>query len=422
MSKFIFKHYDFDHSTLTASFRYGFQNGLDFKEEVQFASAGDYDQDTFDRALFLSFILVGTSYYKLFPSVEVELEVGTLDAWQVDFFNAVYQDGMSQFAYENHLTRRDLAHFSVTTTQSNTPKPYKGRGALALQSGGKDSLLTTSMLLESGQSFTPWYISYSPQHPAVLDTLGTPLRIVTRNIDRNKIASATELGGLNGHVPVTYIVYSFAVIDAILSGSGMILASIGHEGEEPHAWIGDLPVNHQWAKTWSSELAMADYVTRYIAPGLQIGSPLRIYSELKIVEMFVEYAWQKFGHSFSSCNVANYKQGKDNSSLYWCSNCPKCASSFLMFAAFLPAGELMSIFSNQDLFSKESLTDTFKGLLGIDGFIKPFECVGEIDELRLAYHKAQSRGGYSVLPFEVPLSSFDYQATYPGQDWANLLI
>ena len=93
-----------------------------------------------------------------------------------------------------------------------------------------------------------------------------------------------------------------------------------------------------------------------------------------------------------------------------------------MFAAFLPVGELTSIFGGQDLFAKESLIDTFKGLLGIDNFIKPFECVGEIDELRLAYHKAQSRGGYAALSFEVPSSSFDYQATYPAQDWAKRLI
>ena len=167
---------------------------------------------------------------------------------------------------------------------------------------------------------------------------------------------------------------------------------------------------------------MADYVERYVAPGLQVGSPLRGYSELKIVELFVDRVWLELGHRFSSCNLANYQQGSDNTGLSWCGRCPKCASSFLMLAAWLPADELMGIFGGQDLFAEADLADTFKGLLGIDGVIKPFECVGEIDELRLAYQMAQSRGGYAPLAFDVPTSEFDYQVGYPAQDWASRLL
>ena len=54
------------------------------------------------------------------------------------------------------------------------------------------------------------------------------------------------------------------------------------------------------------------------------------------------------------------------------------------------------------------LTETFKGLLGIDGVMKPFECVGEVDELRLAYHMAQKIHDYK-LPFNVPSTDFDYK-------------
>jgi hypothetical protein len=54
--------------------------------------------------------------------------------------------------------------------------------------------------------------------------------------------------------------------------------------------------------------------------------------------------------------------------------------------------------------------------------MKPFECVGEIDELRLAYHKAQTKDGYEPLPFEVPSSSFDYEQTYSAQAWAAKML
>jgi len=138
--------------------------------------------------------------------------------------------------------------------------------------------------------------------------------------------------------------------------------------------------------------------------------------------MFAKKCWADFGHEFSSCNVANYMQGDDNTHLSWCGNCPKCANSYLLFAPFLPEDELKAIFGGTDLFTKNSLSLTFKGLLDIDGIPKPFECVGEIDELRLAYHLAQSRGGYNKLPFDVPQSSFDYKKTYPSQGWATEML
>lgn len=414
MNKFIFESYKLEGST--AIFDYGFEDGLKFQEKVVFETASNYSAELLDKALFLSFILIGTSYYKTFPSREVEIKTGGFDTWQVDFFNHVYQEGLSQFAFENNLTRDDLAQFTATDSDSVHPVRYDGHGILALQSGGKDSLLTASLLIDKGEQFVPWYISSSSVHPAILDNLGYKLQTAKRQIDHVALKLAAEQGGKNGHVPVTYIVQSLALIQAILLGKNKVLVSIGHEGEEPHDWIGDLPVNHQWSKTWPAEQAFSQYVNRYISADITIGSPLRQYSELRIAELFVQNAWQKFGHRFSSCNVANYQQGVDNSDLKWCGDCPKCANSYLLFAPFLSASELKKIFHGQDLLEKASLQDTFKGLLGVDGVMKPFECVGEVDELRLAYHMAQQKDGYGRLSFDVPESSFDYRAEYPSHD------
>lgn len=418
---FVFEGYDFNKEAREANFRYRFDDGRPFIERVQFSQIGEYDPHLLDKALFLAFVIIGTSYYKSFPSTEVRFETGTLDEWQAGFFSIIYQEGLSQFAFENHLTRGDLAQFAATSSELSDPISYQGRGTLVLESGGKDSLLTASLLEESDQPFTPWYISNSNYHPAVLDELGSPLFVARRLIDLEALHQARSDGGLNGHVPVTYIVQSIAVLQAILTGNNQILVSIAHEGQEPHATIGDLPVTHQWSKTWEAEQAFADYVRRYISPDIQIGSPLRRFSELKVAELFVQHAWADYGHRFSSCNVANYKQGSDNRELHWCGECPKCANAYLLFAPFVDAEELQSLFAGLDLFEKPLLAETFKGLLGIDGVMKPFECVGEIDELRYAYHKAQAKAGYGKLPFDVPAASFDYQAEYPSQDWSDLL-
>lgn len=423
MKAFVFESYEFIGQSRTASFTYSFDHEMFFTEKVVFGAISDtYDKVALERALFLAFIITGVSYYKLFPGTSIEWSAGGIDAWQSDFLNKVYQEGLGQFAFENNLTREDLAQFRAANTNAVLgPVDYDGRGILSLQSGGKDSLLTAETLVGKGESFDSFYISSGDEHPALLDSIGDRLLVARRYVDIPAIIAAREQGGLNGHVPVTFIVLSFALLQAVLLNQKTILASIGHEGEEPHAWIGDLAITHQWSKTWSAEVLFSDYVARYISADIQVGSPLRRFTELRIAELFIEKAWIKYGHTFSSCNKANYVQGADNAHLKWCGNCPKCANSYLLFAPFLDAVELKSIFNDQDLFTKPTLQDTFKGLLGIDGAMKPFECVGETDELRLAYHKAQARGGYAAFDFDVPRSEYDYLQQFPYQVWTDEL-
>lgn len=422
MSRFVFKSYSFDAPSLTAHFTYEFDDGRTFHEQTTFQAAENYNIDVLDKALFLAFIVSGVSYYKAFPTRDVVVDVA-LDDWQADFFSRVYQEGLGQFAFENNMKRDDLAHFNgYSEANVSEARRYDGQGVLALQSGGKDSLLTASLLHDKGIDFTPWYVASGDHHPKLLDSFDTPLVIAQRSIDRDALKQASENGAKNGHVPITYIISSLALVQAILLNKKDIVVSIAHEGEEPDTQIGDLAVTHQWSKTWAAETAFAEYVAKYISPDIRIGSPLRGLSELRVAELFVQHAWQRYGLEFSSCNVANYGQGSDNTTLRWCGHCPKCANSYLLFAPFVEPDKLRRLFDGRDLFESPLLIETFKGLLGVDGVPKPFECIGEIDELRFAYHQSQTTGGYAALPFEVPTSSFDYKQTYPAQEWAAEML
>lgn len=466
---FKFLSYYFEKSTLTGTFVYqGIDNTI-FTEKITFAehpeaykgkhfnALNDPRLDAIlDRALFLLFIMLGTSYYKAHPTPYVSIPK-KLDVFQANFFNKVYQEGLSQYAFQNGLTRDNLAHFIPTAGFKNEDAvPYKGSGALSLQSGGKDSLLVASLLLEAGIDFTPWYVSSSENgtHPTVIDQLFPQLThknasVVIRRIDLKHLQMS---GGLNGHIPVTFVNEALALVQAILNNQNVVLTSIGQEGGEPHSYIGDLPVNHQWSKTWEAEVLMAEYIKRYISPDIHLGSPIRKFTELRVAELFVNKCWQKFGYKFSSCNEANYKQGANNGRLHWCGNCAKCANTYLLFCPFLAPHILQSLFSDEDLFVKPSLTETFKGLLGVDNVAKPFECVGSADELRFAYHhrmrvppikikntasnspiaefskallpqdKNQNQQPftyfqplYNDLPFAVPPSSFNYAQEYDSQ-------
>ncbi|MBR1874819.1 hypothetical protein IJ798_00350 [Candidatus Saccharibacteria bacterium] len=399
---FKFLSYYFDKNTRVATFVYQGIDNIIFTEKIVFAEHPEAKQGRhfnalndptldkiLDQALFLAFILIGTSYYKAHPTPNVHISQ-KIDAFQASFFNKVFQEGLSQYAFENGLSRDHLAHFTPSLTQAESARPYKGKGIISLQSGGKDSLLVATLLRESKIDFIPWYVSSSAngEHPAVIDRIFPQLNsknasVVTRQIDQLHLQQS---GGLNGHVPITYINEALAIVQAILNNQNIIITSIGQEGAEPHSYIGDLAVNHQWSKTWEAELLLSEYVKRYISEDIHIGSPIRKYSELRISELFIHKCWKKYGYQFSSCNEANYKQGANNGRLSWCGHCAKCANTYLLFCPFLAPHILQSLFNDQDLFLKPELTETFKGLLGIDNVLKPFECVGSFEELRFAYH------------------------------------
>ena len=449
-NNFKFLSYYLDKPTLTGTFVYqGIDNTI-FTEKIVFAPhpqaedgkrfnpLGDRTLDELlDRAMFLAFILIGSSYYKAHPTPYVDIPK-PIDDFQAKFFDKVFQEGLSQYAFENSLTRNNLAHFRANSTQAESPLKYRGEGVISLQSGGKDSLLVATLLSEANIDFTPWYISSRPDgsHPSVIDnlfpkSLNKKASITIRQIDQTNLKKS---GGLNGHVPVTYINISLAIIQAILNNQNIVVTSIGDEGNEAHTYIGDLPINHQWSKTWEAEQLMAEYVKRYISEDIKVGSPIRKYSELRIAELFIKKCWQTYGYQFSSCNTANYKQGTENTRLSWCGDCAKCANAYLLFCPFLAPQALQSLFNDTDLFRKPSLVNTFKGLLGVDNIMKPFECIGSVDELRFAYlHRMKVpavqiqqnpqdqptwyQPFYADLPFYVPESFFKYADECNSQEF-----
>ena len=421
MSIFIFESYSFENGI--ASFRYSFDNEYFFEEKVRFNfdTKFQYPESILESALFLAFVLIGTSYYKCFPVRKVALNT-QIDKWQAGFFNDAYNLGLGQFAYENNLDINNLVEFEDSAKDNRRIfEKYKAEGAICLQSGGKDSLLLASLLAKNKNNFTGLYVSSKPDvKPKLLENLELQdeLVVIERTLDLEGLGQASKNGGLNGHVPVTYIIQSLAVIQAILLGKKDILLAVGHEGAEDNVKIISKVVNHQWSKTYGAELAFNDYVSRYISPQIRVGSPIRCYSELYIAELFVKNNWDKFGHIFSSCNKANYGQGHDNSSLGWCGECPKCANSFLLFAPFVKRAELVEVFGGKNLLISPQLNDMYKNMLDSKSKVRPFECIGDSLELARAYHMAL-HNGYKSLPFEVEKSDFDYKQLYDVQKWAK---
>src|SRR5690606_34248650 len=103
----------YDPQLARATFHYSFDKNLAFTEELYFEAPGsDYNLQALDRALQLAHVLLGISYYKVFPTKQVEVESFDLASEQAEFFSTVYRDGLSQFVYENNLQPDDIAVFN----------------------------------------------------------------------------------------------------------------------------------------------------------------------------------------------------------------------------------------------------------------------------------------------------------------------
>ena len=273
---FIFESYNYDDDTGVAIFNYSFDEQRMFSEKIRLIPNSDYNKEVFERLLQLAHILIGISYYKAFPTKKMIVKTATLTHESADFFSTVYRDGLSQFVYENKLHPDDIATFDVTQNTDVTALDYFGKGVIALQSGGKDSLLLATLLEKNSTPYDAFYCSSVSAYPDILNKLHADnLQVATRTIDLPALLSTREDGGLNGHVPVTYILLSIALLQAALDSKATVLMAVGQEGEEPHAYIDSYAVRHQWSKTWLAEQMFASYVRSIVGPELKVGSPLR---------------------------------------------------------------------------------------------------------------------------------------------------
>jgi hypothetical protein len=114
-------------------------------------------------------------------------------------------------------------------------------------------------------------------------------------------------------------------------------------------------------------------------------SALRPYTELWVAQRFAGLT--QYHDTFRSCNRAFHLDPARRLD-HWCGRCDKCCFIDLILAPFLPAAELSKIFGGReplaDLDPAESLAPKFRALLGTLPGAKPFECVGEIGECRVA--------------------------------------
>lgn len=363
----------------------------EFSEEVEFPGNLP-DSPVIDGLVRLLALAASLSYFKAFAPTMFAVPAG-LTAGERRFVTELISGGLGEFAIVNDLPEVLEPVIIAPSTEEAEPTdlPRNGTRSLVAVGGGKDSVVSIEAL--KGAGIDVGLFAINPRGPidATAEVAGIALERARRRIDPLLLRINGE-GAPNGHVPVTAINSLIALITAATRGYGTVVfsneasASYGNQ-----RWAGR-DINHQWSK--SSEFE------GLLRQSLPVGAPdyvslLRPITEIRIARRFAEHT--AYHSVFTSCNRAFRLSAAADAT--WCGECPKCRFVFLILAPFLSRGALLAIFAGRDLFADEQQTEGFLELLGVDGLFKPFECVGEPDECRVALDMLRDRDDWAGHPF-----------------------
>lgn len=386
---FYFVWYDFDPTTLKASFFYSFDKCVDFVETIDFSSQEltpitHIDSETIATLLFHLSLALGISYYKLFPTKSMIVEHGQLTEDQQQFWKTFYTQWLGEFFYTNTIS----PHWRINFVNGNIPTPQKqfsptSETPMIALGWGKDSLVSVELIK---QLSIPFYTSTFGKdyhlHKVVNAAIHTPRLVIQRTIDP-KLFDMNAQWYYNGHVPISGIIAFVLITASYLYNYKYIIMSNEKSANEGNTVLDDLDINHQWSKSYQFESDISQYIKTYISPDLHYFSLLRGMYELKIAKLFSKH--RHYFELFSSCNN-NFKLIESNktTSHRRCGICPKCAFVYTTLRPFISKEDTQTIFG-QELYENSTLLPLYKNLLGIDG-IKPFECVGTNEEVVYAMY------------------------------------
>jgi len=346
--------------------------------------------DSVNTACELIHLMCGISYYKSGLAESIVFKGKRPSEYLAQFIEKTWFHGLGELAFENKVSLRN--HINMPFDESVIPLSRKldlSDKSLVPLGGGKDSLVTIEELKKQDKEINLFMVGNSQLIKEVAEFIGLPLIQVKRKIDGKLIEYNKTLKGFNGHVPITAINSSIAVLTALLFDFNAVVFSnessansantINTDGDE---------VNHQYSKSEAFENDFSHIVAKEITPSLHYFSQQRQCTELEILEKFSQYP--QYFPVFSSCNRNFHIDGSHNIiNSKWCGSCPKCQFVFLGLAPFVEKQQLLAIFGS-NLFNDLEQQQGFSELLGLRGF-KPFECVGEIEESREAFSQIMDK-------------------------------
>jgi len=381
----------FDPATGIVEFDYllrGSGQSLSFTDAITFPVPARLPEPdalvTFHRVLQLLYVAVGTIYYKSVAPPAVELRAVRLTPAASRWARQLYRQGLAEFAYRwnlPHVLELDLIGQSAPPPDHRRDLAVAGRAPLVAIGGGKDSIVSLEAMRAAGLRPATFAVQRQPT-PLLSELMalaGGPALLVNRAQDPRLTALLRSNSVRIGHVPVTAINSLIGAAAAALHGLGPVVMSNERSADEGNLrWQGH-EVNHQWSKGEVAEALLRDALDEHAGLANGCFSLLRGMSELHIAQLFATTTG--YDTVVTSCNYA-FRMSHQGRGGRWCHDCAKCRFTFLALAPFLARARLVGIFG-QNLLDDTRHIHGYRELLGLTGH-KPFECVGEIAECRVA--------------------------------------
>jgi len=338
-------------------------------------------------------ILLGISYWKTFCPKNIEIKGQCLSRVQSDFWNTVYTQGLGEFYFTNTIDFRGLVSFPFEKSSLCIPTnvTQQSRSLVGL-GGGKDSLVVTWLMQKHKKIFDTFIVETQHSYPFI-DKLNTKLGktplIVKRSIDPKLIKLNRQSTTHNGHIPISAIYGAIGILLAVAYDYSSVIMGNERSSDVGNTIFHGTVINHQWSKSKAFEILFQQFIHDTISPQLTYCSLLRPLSEMQVMKLFTRQL--AYLPLFSSCN-RNFSITRQLTNATWCGKCPKCAFAFALLSAFVSKKTIVSLFG-VNLFAQKSLLPIYQQLWGEKG-IKPFECVGTPQEVKLAFAQAYKNGEY----------------------------
>jgi len=319
------------------------------------------------------------SYWKATCSPTIKVECGTLSKAQIKWWKTLYFHGLGEFFYLNNIKISLDAMLTMECAKGmkfervERFKPKENRLLVPI-GGGKDSLASVSLL--SKMKDDKFYLLMNPTKAAMDSAKSAPgnyaksVVLINRRIDA-KLLDLNKNGYLNGHTPFSAMLAFYTTLSSVYMNTKY--ACLSNEASANEPTIIGTDINHQYSKTVEFETNYNTYLKRYITPHYVYMSLLRPLNEFQIVKIFSQR--KKNLKIFKSCNVGSKKD-------IWCCDCSKCLFVYILLSAHIGLDGTEEVFG-ESLLHKKSLKKEFLELVGL-AETKPFECIGTIDEIRVA--------------------------------------
>lgn len=400
---------DFDHGSGVLRCRYALDE-VRFEERITF-QASTRDPSGLQDAARLVFLLAGISYYKAAAPLRVEVPLALTPAERT-LLRACYLDGLGEYAFRNQL---DLRQLIIDAPDAAPGPPRTGDGTATAEhplipfGGGIDSIVTVEGIRRRAPSAALFVVSREGDRFDAIEQAAavTALPVVRaeRRLDP-KILRSAALGYRNGHVPVTAMISAIAVMAALLDGRDAVVMSNEHSASSGNVEYHGQMVNHQWSKTLAFEDLLRAALAEVLPTPVEYFSWLRPFSELWVTLRFAELT--QYHGVFRSCNRA-FHIDRTARLDHWCGICDKCCFVDLVLSPFMSAAALRAVFNGNEPLDNPDLLNSFRTLVDLSGEIKPFECVGDVQECVTAVLSAATRpdriGNPVLAPLAVELGS-----------------